>query len=91
MLIVKLAVFAGMRPGEIFGLKWRSVRGVYADISQRVYREFSAGVHSQPPLLAEIGQRVRSQSQSDWQRSTDDVYADLQSAGDFGICHASAV
>jgi len=38
LLIVKLAIFVGMRPGEIFGLKWRSLRGVYADISQRVYR-----------------------------------------------------
>lgn len=38
LLIVKLAVFAGMRPGEVFGLKWGSLRGVYADISQRVYR-----------------------------------------------------
>jgi integrase len=38
LLIVKLAIFVGMRPGEIFGLKWGSLRGVYADISQRVYR-----------------------------------------------------
>ena len=38
VLIVKLGIIAGMRPGEIFGLKWGSLRGAYADISQRVYR-----------------------------------------------------
>ena len=37
-LIVRLAVFAGMRPGEIFGLKWRHVREDSALIEQRLYR-----------------------------------------------------
>jgi len=37
-LIVKLAVLAGLRPGEIFGLKWGRLSGTPADIRQRVYR-----------------------------------------------------
>jgi integrase len=37
-LIAKLAVLAGMRPGEIFGLKWPRLTATYADIRQRVYR-----------------------------------------------------
>ena len=37
-LIAKLAVLAGMRPGEIFGLKWERLGSEYADIQQRVYR-----------------------------------------------------
>lgn len=37
-LIAKLALLAGMRPGEIFGLKWARLEANYADIRQRVYR-----------------------------------------------------
>ncbi|MCH8268868.1 MAG: site-specific integrase [Acidobacteria bacterium] len=37
-LIVKLAVLAGMRPGEIFGLRWPSVAKDHAVIRQRIYR-----------------------------------------------------
>lgn len=37
-LIAKLALLAGMRPGEIFGLKWERMEADYADIRQRVYR-----------------------------------------------------
>jgi len=37
-LIVRLAVFSGMRPGEIFGLKWRHVGDDGAVIEQRIYR-----------------------------------------------------
>jgi integrase len=37
-LIAKLAIFAGMRPGEIFGLKWRNIVGDQAQICQRLYR-----------------------------------------------------
>jgi integrase len=37
-LIAKLALLAGMRPGEIFGLKWPLLTATYADIRQRVYR-----------------------------------------------------
>lgn len=37
-LIAKLAVLAGLRPGEIFGLKWLRLGTEYADIRQRVYR-----------------------------------------------------
>jgi integrase len=38
LLIAKLAVIAGMRPGEIFGLKWARLSQQYADIVERVYR-----------------------------------------------------
>jgi integrase len=37
-LIAKFAVLAGMRPGEIFGLRWPQLTATYADIRQRVYR-----------------------------------------------------
>lgn len=37
-LITRLAIFAGMRPGEIFGLKWQHVREDSALIEQRLYR-----------------------------------------------------
>lgn len=37
-LIARLAVLAGMRPGEIFGLQWARLEAEYADIRQRVYR-----------------------------------------------------
>jgi integrase len=37
-LIARLALLAGMRPGEIFGLKWARLEADYADIQQRVYR-----------------------------------------------------
>lgn len=37
-LIAKLAVIAGMRPGEIFALTWGRMTAAYADIQQRVYR-----------------------------------------------------
>ena len=37
-LIAKLAVLAGMRPGEIFALTWGRLTAAYADIRQRVYR-----------------------------------------------------
>jgi integrase len=36
-LILKLAGIAGMRPGEIFALKWANLEPLYADIRQRVY------------------------------------------------------
>lgn len=36
-LILKLAGIAGMRPGEIFGLKWANLEPPYAEIRQLVY------------------------------------------------------
>src|SRR5271165_308909 len=37
-LIAKLAVLAGMRPGEIFAITWGRLTETHADIMQRVYR-----------------------------------------------------
>ena len=37
-LLSRLAIFAGMRPGEIFGLKWRHIGEQGAVIEQRIYR-----------------------------------------------------
>ena len=37
-LIAKLAILAGMRPGEIFAMTWGSRAATHADIRQRVYR-----------------------------------------------------
>jgi integrase len=36
--IAKLAILAGMRPGEIFALTWGKMKSTYANIRQRVYR-----------------------------------------------------
>ena len=36
--LVKLAVLAGMRPGEIFALTWGRLNATYVDIRQRIYR-----------------------------------------------------
>jgi integrase len=38
-LIFKLATFGGMRPGEIFALKWKHFNDESANIQQRVYRD----------------------------------------------------
>lgn len=37
-LIVKFAVLAGLRPGEILALQWRHLLDTHADIRQRIYR-----------------------------------------------------
>lgn len=37
-LIARLAIFEGMRPGEILALRWRSVSGDMILVEQRVYR-----------------------------------------------------
>jgi integrase len=37
-LIAKFAVLAGLRPGEIFGLKWGHIAATHVYIRQRVYR-----------------------------------------------------
>jgi len=37
-LIARLAILTGMRPGEIFGLRWEHVNGDSAEIVQRVYK-----------------------------------------------------
>ncbi len=37
-LILKLAGIAGLRPGEILGLKWVNLEAPHANIRQRVYR-----------------------------------------------------
>jgi integrase len=38
LLIAKLAVIAGMRPGEIFALKWPQVKRDHLKIVRRIYR-----------------------------------------------------
>ena len=37
-LFVRLAIFSGMRPGEIIGLQWKHVHNAHVDIEQRMYR-----------------------------------------------------
>jgi integrase len=37
-LIAKLALIAGMRPGEIFGLTWGRLEAASAEVTQRIYR-----------------------------------------------------
>lgn len=56
-LVVKLAVLAGMRPGEIFALTWGRMSETYADIRQRVYR----GVIDTPKTSLSIRQAALPQ------------------------------
>ena len=35
---MKLAVLAGLRPGEIFGLKWSHLSDTHVNVMQRIYR-----------------------------------------------------
>lgn len=37
-LILKFAILAGLRPGEIFGLKWGHIMATHVHIRQRIYR-----------------------------------------------------
>ena len=37
-LFVRLAIFSGMRPGEIVALQWKHVHDDHVDIEQRMYR-----------------------------------------------------
>jgi integrase len=36
-LICRLAIFAGMRPGEIFALRWGRIGEAFAEVTERVY------------------------------------------------------
>ena len=56
-LIVKFAVLAGMRPGEIFGLTWGRLSETYADVVQRVYR----GVVDTPKTMQSVRKAALSQ------------------------------
>jgi len=53
-LVVKLAVLAGVRPGEIFALTWGRLNATYVDIRQRIYR----GVTDSPKTTLSIGHAV---------------------------------
>jgi integrase len=37
-LVVRLAIFAGMRPGEIIALQWKHVKSDHVEVEQRIYR-----------------------------------------------------
>jgi integrase len=37
-LIVRLALFSGMRPGEIFALQWQHIVGDHVEVVHRIYR-----------------------------------------------------
>jgi len=56
-LIAQLAVVAGMRPGEIFGLTWELVGPDHADVRQRVYR----GLIDRPKTFQSIRQAALSE------------------------------
>jgi integrase len=72
-LIMQLAVIAGMRPGEIFGLTWGRVGADYADIKQRVYR----GQIDRPKTVQSIRQAALSngllRALDDWRNACVDT------------------
>src|SRR6266704_1277824 len=37
-LIVRLALFSGMRPGEIFALQWKHIADDHVEVAHRIYR-----------------------------------------------------
>src|SRR5436309_7540264 len=37
-LIVRLALFSAMRPGEIFALQWQHIAGDHVEVVHRIYR-----------------------------------------------------
>jgi integrase len=37
-LVVRLAIIEGMRPGEIFALRWKSVRDEMLNVEERIYK-----------------------------------------------------
>ena len=47
-LVAKLAILAGLRPGEILGLKWGHLSDTHAYIRQRVYRGKIDTAENQP-------------------------------------------
>ena len=64
-LIMKFAILAGLRPGEIFGLKWGHVVETHADIKQRIYRGHidspkSAHSHRKAALAAGLIEDIRA-------------------------------
>jgi integrase len=75
-LIVKVAILAGMRPGEIFGLTWGRLQGEYAEIRQRVYR----GQLDSPKTLKSVREVALSKGLlleiSEWRRVSIDTSPD---------------
>jgi integrase len=75
-LIVKIAVLAGMRPGEIFGLTWGRLQGEYAEIRQRIYR----GHLDSPKTLKSVREVALSKGLlseiSEWRRVSIDTRPD---------------
>ena len=51
-LIFRMAVFDGMRPGEILAIRIGNVSGESVLIDQRAYKGTSALSRTDPPLLA---------------------------------------
>ena len=47
---MKLAILAGLRPGEIFGLKWEHLSETDVDIRQRIYRGHLDSPKSSPSI-----------------------------------------
>ena len=76
LLIARLALLAGMRPGEIFGLKWARMEADYADIRQRVYR----GDIDSPKSVRSVRHAALSDglliSIDDWRAASLDTSAD---------------
>ena len=73
-LIVKLAIVAGMRPGEIFGLRRGRLSDTSADIQERVYRGGLDTPKTKPRVVA-LSSGVR-QDLADWLAGSPDTGPD---------------
>lgn len=71
-LIVKLALLAGMRPGEIFALTWGRLHDDQAEIVQRIYRtDIDTPKSKQSVRTAALPERMRADVQT-WRKSAID-------------------
>ena len=71
-LIVKLALLAGMRPGEIFALTRGTLHDACAEIVQRIYQtDIDTPKSKQPVRTAALPERMRSEVQA-WRASAID-------------------
>lgn len=77
-LIARLAIFSGMRPGEIFGLKWRHIRDTGTMIEQRIYRGQIGSPKSQRSVrMAAFTPRILSEMK-EWRASNPCVESDAR-------------
>lgn len=75
-MIAKLAILTGMRPGEIFGLKWGRVKEHHVKVEERVYRGLVDTPKTTQSLRKAALSAVLSSEMEIWRASVSDTRAD---------------